>query len=98
MKDVMILKQKVTNLEEYLVAFDRMAPEREAAGLIEVGRYHDDDDEDAIMIVFEVRDLERAKEFMEAVCGPEERKPEGRIGPPTASPEQIWLTKGRINR
>jgi hypothetical protein len=96
MNNVLIIKQKVANLESYLADFERLAPQREAAGLHEVGRYHDDDDKETVIIVFDVHDLKKAKAFMKATCGPEERKPAGRIGPPTASPEEFWLTNGRI--
>ena len=63
MANYMIVRQRVTDLTRFQTTFDRLKPDREAAGLTDLGQFCAADEADVIIVVMEVEDISRAKEY-----------------------------------
>jgi len=59
----MIVKQRVSNLAQFQAAFDELKPMRERYGLRDIGQYRSADEPDTVIVIMEVADLARAKEY-----------------------------------
>src|SRR5262245_18561592 len=63
MANYMIVRQKVIDLAWFQTAFDRLKPNRKAAGLTDLGQFCADDESDVVIVVMNVEDMSRAKEL-----------------------------------
>jgi hypothetical protein len=63
MANFMIVRQRVIDLARFQTAFDRLKPDREAAGLIDLGQFCAADESDVVIVVMNVKDISRAKEY-----------------------------------
>ena len=63
MANYMIVRQRVTDLTRFQTTFDRLKPDREAAGLTDLGQFCAADEPDVVIVVMEVEDISRAKEY-----------------------------------
>ena len=57
------IRQRVTDLTRFQTIFDRLKPNREAAGLTDLGQFCAADEADAVIVVMEVEDISRAEEY-----------------------------------
>ena len=57
MANYMIVRQRVTNLTRFQTTFDRLKPDREAAGLTDLGQFCAADEADVVIVVMEVEDI-----------------------------------------
>ena len=63
MANYMIVRQRVTDLTRFQTIFDRLKPNREAAGLTDLGQFCAAAEADAVIVVMEVEDISRAEEY-----------------------------------
>jgi len=96
MNDFMIVKQRVSDLARFQAAFDELKPVRESYGLLDVGQYRSADEADAVIVILQVTDLARAREFWHSDALAEGRKKAGAVGPLRAGVDQVWLTDGTV--
>jgi hypothetical protein len=96
MNNYMIVKQRVSNLAQFQAAFDELRPMRERYGLHDVGQYRSADEADTVIVILEVTDLARAKEYWHSDVLAEGRRKAGAVGPLLAGVDQVWLTNGTV--
>jgi hypothetical protein len=96
MKNYMIIRQPVTDLAQFQAAFDRMKPHREAAGLTDLGQFCMAGEPNTVIVVMEVADVERAKQFWHSVELAQGRSEATIVGPNAAGTDQVWLTDGLV--
>ena len=92
----MIVKQKVTDLARFQRAFDDLKPKRAAAGLTDLGQFCAADEPDTVIVVMQVEDVQRAKEYWHSLDLAEGRVKAGVVGPIEAKSDQVWLTDGLV--
>ena len=90
MANYMIVRQRVTNLTRFQTTFDRLKPDREAAGLTDLGQFCAADEPDVVIVVMEVEDISRANVLAQG------RTEAGIVGPIDAKSDQVWLTDGLV--
>src|SRR6476660_4962830 len=93
MANYMIVRQRVTDLTRFQTAFDRLKPDREAAGLADLGQFCAADEPDVVIVVMEVEDISRAKEYWHSDVLAQGRTEASIVGPIDA---QVWLTDGLV--
>jgi hypothetical protein len=81
MTNYMIVRQKVTDLCVFQTAFDRLKPDREAAGLTDLGQFCAADEANVVVVLLEVADLSRAKKYWHSDVLAQGRADAGIIGP-----------------
>jgi hypothetical protein len=96
MINYMIVKQRVTDLARFQAAFDELRPIREKYGLHDVGQYRSADEADTVIVILEVKDVARAKEYWHSEVLAEGREKAGAVGPLLAGVDQVWLTNGPV--
>lgn len=96
MKNYMIVKQRVANFGQFQAAFDELRPMREGHGLKDVGQFRSADEPDTVIVVMEVADVERAREYWHSAILAEGRRKAGAVGPIQAGVDQVWLTDGTV--
>jgi hypothetical protein len=96
MNNYMVVKQRVNNLAQFQAAFDELRPMRERYGLHDVGQYRSADEADTVIVILEVTDLARAKEYWHSDVLAEGRRKAGAVGPLLAGVDQVWLTNGTV--
>ena len=92
----MIIKQKVQNLAQFQKAFDELKSARESHGLHDLGQFVSADEPDTIIVVLEVNDLSRAREYWKSATLEAGRQKAGIVGNLTAGVDQVWLTNGTV--
>ena len=93
MANYMIVRQRVTDLTRFQTTFDRLKPDREAAGLTDLGQFCAADEPDVVIVVMEVEDISRAKEYWHSDVLAQGRTEAGIVGPIDAKSDQVWLTR-----
>lgn len=63
MANYVLIRHGVENFPEWKTAYDAHKPERQAAGVTENQLFQDIGDANMVTILFDVEDLDRAKEF-----------------------------------
>lgn len=63
MANYMIVRQKVTDLERFQKAFDRLIADREVAGLTDLGQFCAADEPDVVIVLMEVADVSGTKKY-----------------------------------
>jgi hypothetical protein len=96
MTNYMIIRQPVSDLARFQAAFDRMKPKREAAGLTDLGQFCMADESNTVIVVMEVADPARAKEFWHSAALAQGRSAAAIVGPNEAKTDQVWLTDGLV--
>jgi hypothetical protein len=92
----MLVKQRVANLKQFQTVFDELRPMREAHGLTDVGQFRSADEPDTVIVVMEVADVARAREYWHSAVLAEGRQKAGAVGPLEAGVDQVWLTNGTV--
>jgi hypothetical protein len=90
------MKNYVVVLAQFQVAFDELRPMRERYGLHDVGQYHSADEAETVIVILDVTDLARAKEYWHSDVFAEGRRKTGAVGPLLAGVDQVWLTNGTV--
>jgi heme-degrading monooxygenase HmoA len=62
----LLLRHRVQNYEAWKEAYDKHAPAREAAGLVELNLLRTIADPNEVLILFQTEDIERARAFAES--------------------------------
>jgi|GEM_PF-2985704 len=96
MTNYMIVKQRVVDFGQFQSAFDELKPMREAHGLQDIGQFQSADEPDTVIVVMEVVDVARAREYWHSAVLAEGRKKAGAVGPIEAGVDQVWLTDGTV--
>ena len=96
MKNYLIVRQKVGDLARFQATFDRLRPDRQAAGLTDVGQFCAAGEPDVVIVVMEVADVSRAKAYWHSDVLAEGRADAGIVGPIEAKSDQVWLTDGLV--
>lgn len=96
MTNYMIVKQKVRDLATFQKAFDGLAAERRAAGLVDLGQFVAADERDTVIVVMEATDLARAKAYWHSAVLAQGRERAGAVGAIEAKSDQVWLTDGLV--
>ncbi|HYL42301.1 MAG TPA: hypothetical protein VEU97_02845 [Ktedonobacteraceae bacterium] len=96
MKNYMLVKQRVADFAQFQAAFDRLLPMRQQYGLTDIGTFRAADEPNTIIVIMEVVDVARAKEYWHSEVLAEGRRKAGVIGPLEAGPDQVWLTDGSV--
>ena len=99
----MIIKQRVSDLAQFQAAFDALKPVREKHGLKDLGEFRAAEESDIVIVMLEVADMARAKEYWHSIVLAQGRAKAGAIGlVPVAtgveadSTNQVWLTNGLV--
>jgi hypothetical protein len=95
-KNYMIIKQRVRDLDQFQRAFDKLKPMRERHGLKDMGQYRSADEPDTVIVLLEVADIAAARVYWHSKVLSEGRKEAGIVGPLTAGTDQVWLTDGTV--
>ena len=96
MKNYMVVKQRVADFAQFQSAFDQLKPMRQQYGLTDIGTFHAADEPNTVIVIMEVRDVMRAKEYWHSDVLAEGRKQAGVVGPLEAGSDQVWLTDGPV--
>ena len=96
MTNYMIIRQPVSDLAQFQATFDRMQPKRSAAGLTDLGQFCMADEPNTVIVVMEVADPARAKEFWHSAALAQGRSQAAIVGPNEAKIDQVWLTDGLV--
>lgn len=95
MTGVMLVKQKVANIEQWNTVFRN--PELDAVrrqhGLIVTGTYVDGDDPNTVIVVMDMQNFDAARKFATSPELATARERAGAIGPP----DGVWLGPQRID-
>ena len=94
MPNYMIVRQRVTDLTRFQRTFDGLKPDREAAGLTDLGQFCAADEPDVVIVIMEVES--RAKEYWHSEVLAQGRIEAGVLGPIDAKSDQVWLTDGLV--
>ena len=90
------IRQRVTDLSWFQITFDHLKPDREAAGLTDVGQFCAADEPDVVIVVMEVEDISRANEYWHSNVLAQGRTEAGIVGPIDRKSYQVWLTDGLV--
>jgi len=103
MTNYMILKQRVTDLAQFQAAFDELKPMRERHGLRELGQFRAAEEADIVIVMLEVTDVAKAREYWHSTVLAQGRLKAGAVGlVPAGTPVQaestneVWLTDGLV--
>jgi hypothetical protein len=96
MKNYMIVKQPVADFAQFQSVFDHLLPKRQQYGLTDIGTFRAADEPNTVIVIMEVADLARAKEYWHSDILAEGRRKAGVVGPLAAGPDQVWLTDGSV--
>jgi hypothetical protein len=95
-KNYMIIKQRVRDLDQFQRAFDKLKPMRERHGLKDMGQYRSADEPDTVIVLLEVADISAARAYWYSKVLSEGRQEAGIVGPLMAGTDQVWLTNGTV--
>jgi hypothetical protein len=88
---------------QFQAAFDGLKPMREKHGLKDLGEFRAAEESDIVIVMLEVADVARAKEYWQSIVLAQGREKAGAVGlVPVAtgveagSINQVWLTNGLV--
>ena len=92
---VMLVKQRVISVEQWQRVFNdsHLDAVRREHGLAVTGTYVDADQPSTIVVVMDMTDLERARQFAQSLTLAEARARAGAVG----TPDGIWLAETRLS-
>jgi hypothetical protein len=96
MKNYMMIKRRVADFARFQAAFDELLPRRREYGLIDIGTFREVSERDTIIVLMEVTDVARAKEYWHSQVLEAGRRKAGVVGPLQAGTDQVWLTNGPV--
>ena len=103
MANYMIIKQRVTDLAQFQAAFDELKPVREKHGLKDLGQFRAAEESDIVIVMLEVTNMARAREYWHSAVLAQGRVAAGALGLVPAgtsvqadSTNQVWLTDGLV--
>jgi hypothetical protein len=103
MTNYMIIKQRVTDLAQFQAAFDELKPVREKHGLKDLGQFRAAEESDIVIIMLEVADVAKAKEYWHSTLLAQGRVNAGALGSlpvgtsvQADSTNEVWLTNGLV--
>jgi hypothetical protein len=103
MANYMIIKQRVFDLAQFQAAFDELKPIREKHGLKDLGQFLAAEESDIVIVMLEVADVARAKEYWHSTVLAQGRVKAGAVGlvpagtsVQTDSTNEVWLTNGLV--
>jgi hypothetical protein len=103
MTNYMIIKQRVSDLAQFQAAFDELKPMRERHGLKDLGQFRAAEESDIVIVMLEVADVARAKEYWHSTVLAQGRVTAGAVGLVPAgtsvqadSINEVWLTDGLV--
>jgi hypothetical protein len=103
MTNYMIIKQRVSDLAQFQATFDELKPMREKHGLKDLGQFRAAEESDIVIVMLEVADVARAKEYWHSTVLAQGRVKTGALGSVPAgssvqadSTNQVWLTDGLV--
>ncbi len=96
MKNFMIIKQRVQDFARFQAAFDGLKAMRERYGLHDLGQYRSADEANTVIVVPEIDDVGRAREYWHSAILAHGRERAGIVGPVEAGVDQVWLTDGTV--
>ena len=96
MKNYMMVKQRVADFAQFQAIFDQLLPKRQQYGLTDIGTFRAADEPNTVIVIMEVADVARAKEYWHSNILAEGRSKAGVVGPLEAGPDQVWLTDGSV--
>jgi hypothetical protein len=96
MKNYMMIKQEVHDFAAFQKAFDELKSARESHGLHDLGQYVSADEPNTIIVLLDVDDVSRAKEYWNSAVLEAGRKKAGIVGKLVAGVDQVWLTNGTV--
>ena len=82
MSNFMLVRHKVRDFSEWKRGYDAHLPERKEAGLAEKRLFHDAKDPNEVIVLFEARDLDRAKSFADSANLKDTMKKSGVVDKP----------------
>src|SRR5690348_4176976 len=80
MANYMIIKQLVTDLARFQAAFDEMKPVREKHGLKDLGEFRAAEESDIVIVMLEVANVAKAREYWHSILLAEGREKAGALG------------------
>ena len=94
MAGIMLVKQRVTSVEQWHTVFrDReLDTVRREHGLVVTGTYVDADDADTVIVVMDMHDADRARQFATSPELADARERAGAIG----APDGVWYGAQQI--
>jgi hypothetical protein len=103
MTNYMIIKQLVSDLAQFQAGFDELKPIREKHGLKDLGQFRAAEESDIVIVVLEVADVARAKEYWHSIVLAQGRTKADAVGSVPVgtgveadSTNQVWLTDGLV--
>ena len=103
MTNYMIIKQRVSDLAQFQAAFDELKPVREKHGLKDLGQFRAAEESDIVIVMLEVADVAKAKEYWHSTVLAQGRVIAGAIGSlpvgtsvQADSTNEVWLTNGLV--
>jgi uncharacterized protein (DUF1330 family) len=103
MMNYMIIKQRVSDLAQFQATFNELKPIREKHGLKDLGQFRAAEESDIVIVMLEVADVARAKEYWHSTVLAQARMKAGAVGSVPAgtslqadSINQVWLTDGLV--
>jgi hypothetical protein len=103
MTNYMMIKQRVADLAQFQAAFDELKPIREKHGLKDLGQFRAAEESDIVIVMLEVADVAKAKEYWHSTLLAQGRAQAGAVGLMPAgsgveagSTNQVWLTDGLV--
>ena len=103
MTNYMIIKQLVTDLAQFQAGFDELKPVREKYGLKDLGQFRAAEESDIVIVMLEVADIPKAREYWHSIVLAQGRAEAGALGLVPAgtsvqagSINQVWLTNGLV--
>jgi hypothetical protein len=92
----MIVKQRVGDFAQFQKAFDELQREREKAVLTDLGQFCSADEPNAVIVLMQIADLTRAREYWHSSVSMKGRAQAGVVGPLEAKSDRVWLTDGLV--
>jgi uncharacterized protein (DUF1330 family) len=94
MAGIMVVKQRVTDIAQWKAVFNdpELETTRQKHGLYVTGTYRAADEPATVIVVMEMEDLERAKEFAQSDALAEARTKAGAVG----FPDGVWYGESRV--
>lgn len=96
MKNYMLVKQRVADSAQFQAAFDQLFPVRQQYGLTDIGTFRAADEPDTVIVIMEVADVARAREYWHSEVLAQGRRKAGVIGPLEVGVDHVWLTDGNV--
>src|SRR6266566_796059 len=96
LNNYLMVKQRVADFAQFQAAFDELLPMRQQYGLIDIGTFRAAEEPKTIIVLMEVTDLARAREYWHSQILAEGRKKAGVVGPLDERTDPVCLNDGPV--